>query len=405
MTRGLRIICSAMFFWGLGEGLFIYFQPIYLDQLGADPIQIGGMLGLAGLAYTVSHIPAGALSDTIGRKYIIVLAWFVGVFSSLIMYLATSLSVFMFGFILYSFTGFVMAALQSYITTAKGSWTVTRALTMTSAFGGIGAIIGPVVGGQLAELFGLKAIYAIATGVFLLSATQILFLRPQPVESADDGPRYQNLFRNKTLAGFLLLVFIVLFGMYLSWPLTPIFLQEVRGVTVGSLGLFGSINALGVVILSLILGRLNPRFGFVIAQLILSLILGRLNPRFGFVIAQRAVGFSILLIWRGTNPVWLSFGYFLAAGFRTSRSLILAQVENLVSRVELGLAYGLAETINGSVMMIASPIAGVLYDIGEELPYMVSIGVIAIALASTLRFIPRKQFARSNTETSINQDL
>jgi len=384
MTHGLRIICSSMFFWGLGEGLFIYFQPIYLDQLGADPIEIGGILGLAGLAFTIAHIPAGALADTIGRKYIMVLAWFTGVLAGLIMYLATSLPVFVFGIVLYSFTGFVMAALQSYVTAAKGSWTVTRALTTTSAFGGIGAILGPVVGGQLAELFGLRIIYAIATGVFLLSALLILLLRPQPIESADDGPRYQNLLKNKALASFLLLAFIVLFGMYLSWPLTPVFLQEEGGISVGSLGLFGSINASGIVLLSLILGRLKPRLGFVIAQL--------------------AVGFSVLMLWRGSNQIWFSMGYFLAAGYRTTRFLISAQVENLVSRVELGLAYGLAETINGSVLLIASPIAGVLYDIEPELPFIVSLGILGIALVTTLRFTSRKQLSGSLSETSENAD-
>ena len=172
--------------------------------------------------------------------------------------------------------------------------------------------------------------------------------------------------------------------MYLSWPLTPIFLQEERGISVGLLGLFGSINASGIVMLSLFLGRLNPRFGLVVAQL--------------------AVVLSVLMLWRGANQIWFSMGYFLAAGFRTSRSLIAAQVEFLVSRVELGLAYGLAETINGSVMLIASPIAGVLYNIRQELPFMVSIGVLCIALATTLRFTPRKQLSRSLTDASANTD-
>jgi hypothetical protein len=41
MKRDLILIGTAMFAWGVGEGLFIYFQPIYLEQLGADPIMIG----------------------------------------------------------------------------------------------------------------------------------------------------------------------------------------------------------------------------------------------------------------------------------------------------------------------------------------------------------------------------
>jgi MFS family permease len=383
MTRDLRIVCLSLLFWGLGEGLFIYFQPIYLDQLGADPIEIGGLLGLASLAFAISHIPAGALADTFGRKNILVLAWFVGALAGLLMYVATSLPIFVVGISLYYFTGFVMAPLQSYVTAAKGSWSVTRALTTTSAFISIGSILGPVIGGQLAELVGLKMIYAIATGIFLFSASLILFLRPQPVESTITGARYQNLLKNKALAGFLVIVFIVLFGMYLSWPLTPVFLQEERGISVGSLGLFGSINAAGIVVMSLILGRLNPRFGFVIVQF--------------------ATASSILMLWRGVNQIWLLMGYFLAAGFRTARSLVSAQVEILVNRFELGLALGFAETINGSVMLIAAPIGGVLYDIKPELPFPVSIGILAVALITSLRFTARGQFIRSIVDSPMNQ--
>ena len=35
MTRDLILVALSRFPWGLGEGIF--FQPIYLRQLGADP--------------------------------------------------------------------------------------------------------------------------------------------------------------------------------------------------------------------------------------------------------------------------------------------------------------------------------------------------------------------------------
>jgi len=34
---------------GIGEGMFIYFLPIYLQQLGADTMTIAGVFGLFGL--------------------------------------------------------------------------------------------------------------------------------------------------------------------------------------------------------------------------------------------------------------------------------------------------------------------------------------------------------------------
>jgi hypothetical protein len=45
MKRDLILVAIAMFAWGLGEGMFLYFQPLYLEELGANPIMIGTILG------------------------------------------------------------------------------------------------------------------------------------------------------------------------------------------------------------------------------------------------------------------------------------------------------------------------------------------------------------------------
>jgi MFS family permease len=380
MTRDLRIIGVSLLLWGLGEGLFIYFQPIYLNQLGANPVQIGWILGLTSLAFTISHLPAGALADMVGRKIIMLAAWFGGILAGLIMFAAKTLPIFVIGIVLYSFTGFVVSPMQSYITNAKGSWTVTRALTTISAFISVGSVIGPILGGALGEWLGLRIVYLLATGVFLLSSILILPLQSQPIEEANEGPRYQNLFKNRALGGFLLLSFFALFAMYLSWPLTPIFLQEERAVSVGAVGVFGSLYALGMVILNLLLGRSNPRLGFIIAQI--------------------AVVFSVVTIWRGASNLLFSTGYFLAAGFRVTRSFVSAQVETLVRRIELGLAFGFSETVSGTVMLIASPLAGLLYHVKPELPFIVSLGMLSITILVSLRFLPRLDPARSVVLTS-----
>jgi MFS family permease len=78
MSRDLRLLAASLFLWGVGEGLFIYVQPVYLAQLGANAIQVGFVLGLAGAAMTVVHIPAGMLADHFGRKAIMAAAWMFG---------------------------------------------------------------------------------------------------------------------------------------------------------------------------------------------------------------------------------------------------------------------------------------------------------------------------------------
>ena len=68
MNRDLIFTTISLGIWGLGEGLFIYFIPLNLQRLGAEPAAIGGILGAAGLAMALAHVPAGYLSDRIGAR-------------------------------------------------------------------------------------------------------------------------------------------------------------------------------------------------------------------------------------------------------------------------------------------------------------------------------------------------
>src|SRR3989304_9427302 len=108
--------------------MFLYIQPIYLTHLGANAGQGGGILGLAGVAMTVAHIPAGALADHFGRKAVMSASWVFGLATAWMMYLATSLPVFVLALTLYSLTAFVMSPMSSYVTAARGEWSVGRAL-------------------------------------------------------------------------------------------------------------------------------------------------------------------------------------------------------------------------------------------------------------------------------------
>jgi MFS family permease len=371
LKRDLILIAIAMFAWGLGEGLFIYFQPIYLQELGADAIMIGTILGGFGLAMTVSHIPAGYLADRIGRKPLMVAAWCTGTTAAWTMALANSLPVFVIGLFIYGMTLFVMSPLQSYLTAARGNLSVGRVITLMSAGFNLGAIIGPWLGGQIGDQFGLKQTYLLAGVIFLLSTIVISFIRPQPVEritGSDGGRRW--LYAPRYLV-YMFVLFLAVFAMYLPQPLSPNYLSNQIRLDLSQIGTLFSISSIGVVVMNLLLGSLKARIGF--------------------VLGQAAVGVFALILWRVSGMPWYFLAFFMLGGYKTARNLGMAQVRELVPSATMGLAYGVSETISGSAVILAPLLAGLLYSQNPTMMYAVGLGLIIISIFLSARYSPTAQ--------------
>jgi DHA1 family multidrug resistance protein-like MFS transporter len=373
MTRDLVLVSIALLTWGLGEGMFYFFNPLYLQQLGANPVTIGGVLGVMGVAMTVAHIPAGYLADKLGRRPLLLLAWAAGVITTWIMALAPGLTLFVVGLVGYGLTAFVISPLNSYVTGARGSLTPGRAMTLTSALYNIGSIAGPLIGGWIGDAYGLRLTYFISASIFVVSMAILLFIHSQPREHLDPASPPLNLLANRRYIGFMALVFIVMFATYLPQPLTPVFLQNERGINLDQIGQLGALSCLGMAVLNLVLGGLNARLGF--------------------FLGQAAVALFAFLMWRGSGMWWFSLGYFLLAGYRVIRPLISAQVRDLIHGSQMGLAYGITETINALPTIIAPPIAGLMYDRDPVSIYPVSLIIIVVSLVISLRFTPRTLIA------------
>ncbi len=360
MNRDLILVAISLFAWGFGESAFLAFQPLYLQQLGADPIQIGGILGAFGIATALAHIPAGYLADRFGRRPILWSAWGIGVISTWMMAFANNLIGFTIALLLYGLTMFVIAPLNSYITTARGNWSVGRALTFVSATFHAGAIVGPIIGGAIGDNFGFRYIYILAGCLFLASFVTIIFIRPQPVEVETETNSSKNLFLNSRYLVFLGIFFLASIAMYLPQPLSPNYLQNQKELSLIQIGQLYSISEFGIVVLSLVLGLMNARFGYLIGQL--------------------AVGLFAFLLWRGNIFPIYALAYFLLGGYRASRSLATAYISFIINGNNLGLAYGISETIAASATVIAPIIAGALYSQNPSSIYAISVIFISCSI-------------------------
>ncbi len=373
MIRDLILVALSLMIWGIGEGMFLFFQPLYLQQLGADPVLIGTIIGMVGIAMTLSHLPAGYLADRIGRKPLMVAAWYLATIATWVMALSKTLAGFVVGAILYGITAFVAGPMNSYITAARGKLSVGRALTLVSAIYNVGAIAGPLLGGWIGSQFGLQRNFLTAAVVFIGSSVLITLIKPQPIEkhSAEDKASRSAVVLNPRFLGFLALIFLTMFALYLPQPLTVNFLKNERSLDLSQIGTLLSMRSVGVVILSLGIGQLGSNLGFFLAQAALLMF--------------------CVIIWKATSFPWYALAYLLLGGYQTARSLAAAKGRLLVNAANMGLAYGMIEMASAVSVILASPLAGILYSKQPEWIYIVSLGCIGIMILVNSFLMPGKE--------------
>jgi MFS family permease len=364
MNRNLLLVSFSLFTWGLGESFFFYFQPLYLQQWGASSIEIGGVLGGVGVVLALSQIPTGLLTDRFGPKKLMWASWIIGVIAAWMMVFSPSLQFFIVAYLFYGLTGFGIIPMNAYITNVRGKFTVGRTLTFVSGMYNLGSVIGPVVGGRIADRFGLHSIYIVAACIFVVST--ILILQVQTIHEVhpDDLKRVngqKKLLGNPRFWTFLVLAFFTLIVLYLPQPLNSNFLQNQQHLSNTTIGIIGAVGSLG--------------------NAFATLVLGNIAPFWGLLVGQAWVGAFAGIYLLGNSPFWFGVGFFFFGGYRLFRSMTLAYAKPMASLSETGLLYGSLETAASLAVIIAPILAGFLYEQDPYSIYRFSFYAIILLLA------------------------
>ena len=376
MTRDLKIVSAAMLTWGFGEGMFYIFQPLYIQQFGADPILIGTILGINGFVMAASQIPSGILADKIGRRPLMWFSWVSGVVATWLMAFAPSLGYFVAGMFLYGITSSVMAPLNTYIQDARGGWSVGRAVSFVSAFYNFGGILGPIVGGLIGEVYNLRTVYYGSAVIFTISTVIVLFASKREHNKTEIIKGEDHFLRNRSFISLMVIVFIVMFAVVLPQPLTANFLQNQRGLSIGRIGELGALGALGSVVLMLAFGHLPSNIAMLIGQ-------------FGVML------FAVL-IWLGGGFISYAIAYLFLGGYRLCRAMTVALARPLVREFEVGFAFGVVESLNSLAFMVAPVIAGWLYDWQPATLYPISAGILGFTMFLSFLIMRKNQHGKEN---------
>jgi MFS transporter, DHA1 family, tetracycline resistance protein len=383
----------------LGMTIMIPLLPFYAEHLGATPTQAGLLIGIYAACQLVSGPFLGRLSDSMGRKPLLLVSQAGTCAGFILTAFAGTLPILFLARAIDGSTAGNLSLAQAYISD------VTKPEDRGKAFGiigiafGIGFLIGPAVSGLLAKYDYTYPIWAAAA----LSATSILttwLLLPKVTPArAATGPggrrltllqwgAYAEYFRNPRLSGRLWQFFVFCFGFSLFVGGLPLFLE--RRLTwggkpfdaehVGYVWAFAGF--LGILLQGPALGRLLKRFGE-----------HKLNVvGFGAYVA----GFAILAFCTSVPVLFLSTAVSALGSF--IRPALTSLITKAASREEQGAVLGLTQSLQSVAMIVAPPIGG--WMIGHGL--LTAWGLVAamvmllgFTLASTDREAPVQEAQRA----------
>lgn len=214
-------------------GLFMVLPVLVIEGQhldGATPALLGFAMGIYGLTQALFQIPAGALSDRIGRKTIIVAGLVIFAMGSLIAAMATSIEGLILGRALQG-CGAIASAIMALVTDLTSEEKRTRAMAFIGASIGLSFSVALVLGPFLAGLGGLTLIFGMTGFLAMAGVLVVIFLIPAPPQikhrdSSAIGSEILKQLKNPSLWPINLGVFLIHMLMVCIFIAIPLQLIE-----------------------------------------------------------------------------------------------------------------------------------------------------------------------------------
>ena len=236
------ILLTGLITYGVGQTLLIViFGPMARD-LGLSDIQFGALISVSNMVIIFSSPRWGLASNTLGRRLVFV----IGLLGFAFGYVALALGIQagMWGLLTSSglflallgarlaygvFAGAVQPAAAAYVADTTDEASRAKGMALVAASGGLGSIIGPVVGGLLAEINPLIPFYVVAGFAVVVAIwAQTTLVEPAKHVAPAEGPRLK--FTDRRILPYLFgwfIIFLVFTGIQ---TITAFFVKDQLGV-------------------------------------------------------------------------------------------------------------------------------------------------------------------------------
>jgi MFS family permease len=394
LHRDQWLVFSAFLLWGFGSGLWLQLQPLYIEQLGADPRQVGAALGIPGIAVLFLYIPMGLLADRQQRrKPFIVAAWSTGTLATLLIALAPDWRWVIPGLALYLFSSFSRPIVGAYIASTDRGGNLGKLFALLSVGWSVGSIVGPALGGWIAEAWGLRAVLFVATGLNLMStvATMLLKEHPAPASAAGAAPKpgLAAIVGDRHFLWQMCVVLLIVFAFDLGTLLAPTYLQDVKGLNLAQIGQMGTVASVGMLLFMISMGQLAPE-----RRLPLLLLQAAVAAALALLLFSPAQGGGLGLM------AVIGLAYFFRGAVEAIWPTTRSRVALWVAPQALSLGFGVLDTASQIARTIAPFAAGYLYAQSPTLPLAAGLGALAATTLLTLTLPHRRPQALAEAQAA-----
>ncbi|MER1990145.1 MAG: multidrug efflux MFS transporter NorA [Solibacillus isronensis] len=373
ITLGLLLL--NLFIAFLGIGLVIPVLPTLMNELQLSGQVIGYLTAAFAIAQLIVSPLAGKAVDKYGRKIMIVLGLFIFGISEFLFGLGKTIEVLFISRVLGGISAaFIMPAVTAFIADITTMETRPKALGYMSAAISTGFIIGPGIGGFLAD-FGTRVPFYFAGALGTTAAILSIILLREPERNAENTENapvqtsgFKRILEPMYLIAFIL-IFVASFGLAAFESFFSLFVDHKFGFTPMDIAIIITGGAIfGAVAQVLLFDRLAQKWGE-IKLIRYSLILSGVLV---FLMTVVSSYFAILLV---TCIVFIGFDLF--------RPAVTSYLSKIAGN-EQGFVGGMNSMFTSLANIFGPILGGMLFDIDINYPYYFATVVIFFGILLTL---------------------
>jgi MFS family permease len=383
LNNTLKLFMAAMVLANIAGNMYGSLLPLYLKDLNASVVQVGLFFTLSRIIPLVLQILGGWISDTLGRLRSIAIGSVAGVLSYFGLILAPTWQWVLigegFGAVTRSLIG---PSFSAFIAEQSSEHNRARVFGVTESIFMLVVIIGPPLGGWLADIYGFKIMLICAGMLYSVAAVIRIGMARVAARGDEANPEKLSLSNLKgklgamtgiLLAGGVLTWILITDGVRdiaftMSFTLESLYLEEVGGLNLRQIGLLSSVFGIFNMVTTIPAGKLADEKGERVA-----IVAG-----FSMITVALVIFLNVFTFW-GYVGAWAAFG--------VGVGLMSPAYQSLTSKVVpehlRGTAFGLLHSSLGLFSMPAPAVGAQLWEsFSPQTPFAIT------AVVSFLTMIP-----------------